>query len=144
VPDKYEPFDATQIAAMPAFQNAKSGPDQTWVDRIANMPVGAGFRVYREEGETPMQMKRRISTAAKVHFKELEWKPEQIDLPQGQNPTSWVVRIKAIDLKAKAEAEARQNGSNASAQPPQTTSTTSTDTSTSDTAETAGGPRRPR
>ena len=142
--DKYEEFDATQIAAMPQFATSKTGPDQTWIDRIANIPLGAGFRVYREEGETPMQLKRRISAAAKQSFKELTWKAEQVNLPEGQHPTSYVVKIKAIDTKGKAEAEAkaRQNGSPASPQPSQPTPPTANPQSDVSDPETAGA--RPR
>jgi len=139
----FETFDAAAIAAMPAFQQTVSGPDQTWVDRIASVNVGSGFRVRREEGETSHQVKRRVNAAAAVHYKLLMWKPEQTNLPEGQQPTSWVVKVKALDLKAKAEAEAkaRQNAQSAPSQPQQPTETPNGTTDTPTTPAASGGPR---
>lgn len=144
--ENFETFDAAAISAMPAFKQVISGPDETWTSRIANIGVGAGFRVHREEGESARQVKRRVNGAAAVHFKELMWKPEQVNLAEGAEPTSWVVKVKSLNLKAKAEAEAkaeaknRQNGPSQPAQP-----TTSSEGGQEGTPEraTASGPRRP-
>ena len=134
---QFEAFDPQQIAAMPAFQTIVSGPDQVWVDRIKNIPVGGGFRVHREEGESARQVKRRVNAAADVSFKQLMWKPEQINLPEGQEPRSWVVKVKSLDLKAKAAAEAkdRQNGPSQGQQPTPPTQNQESDVPDTETAQ---------
>jgi len=141
--EKFESFDPQQIAAMPAFQTVVTGPDQIWVTRISGIAVGGGFRVHREEGETARQVKRRVNAAADVSFKQLMWKPEQTNLPEGQEPRSWVVKVKSLDLKAKAAAEAK-NASNPSPDGSQPTPPTQNAQSDGSSAEVAGRPARPR
>src|SRR5215469_9308639 len=140
---QFETFDPATIAAMPQFKTVVTGPDEIWVNRIASIAVGGGFRVHREEGETSRQVKRRVNAAADVSFKQLMWKPEQTNLPEGQEPRSWVVKVKSLDLKAKAAAEAK-NASNPSQDGQQLTQPTQNAQSDSSNPEVASRPARPR
>jgi hypothetical protein len=124
----FEQFTQEQIASDPLFKVEEKKADETWSMRISSVAVGGGFRVHRTEGESTRQLKRRVNAAAGSElggFKVLEWKPESKNLPDGQ-PSSYLVRVKALDLKAKAEAEearkkASQNGSQGSPEGVQTT-----------------------
>lgn len=114
-------ISAAELAESPLFKTEAAKPDETWSNRIKNVPVGSGFRVPRVEGETPRQLKRRVNAAAVGEiggFKKLEWKAESKTLPDGL-PASYVVKVVALNLTAKAEYEKAQtaqsqNGQDAS------------------------------
>lgn len=122
--EQFETFSPAQLAENPLFKAEEKKPDETWTQRISGVALGSGFRVHRTEGESTRQLKRRINAAAgseAAGFKTLEWKPEDRKLPDGF-PASYIVKVKAIDLKAKAEAEAnRQNAQNGTSQGQETT-----------------------
>jgi hypothetical protein len=120
--DTFEVFDAKATAENPLFKTESQKPDPIWTDRITPLAVGYSFRVTRPEGESVRQLKKRINRAAGVSFKTLEWKPEDQNV-DSQDAKRFVVRVKALDLKAKAaaEAKARQNGQEAPSQTQQTT-----------------------
>jgi hypothetical protein len=113
------------------------------VENLKDLPVGSGFRVRRDEGETARQVKRRVNAAAAVHFKELLWKPEQVNLPINVEPTSWVVKVKSLNTKKKAEAEAkaRQNGQEGTQEAAQTTPPAESTTPPSNQPTPPSGPR---
>ena len=138
-----ETFTPQQLGEMPAFQQTVTGPDTEWVENLKDLSVGSGFRVRRDEGETARQVKRRVNAAAAVHFKELLWKPEQTNLPANQEPTSWVVKVKSLNTKKKAEAEAkaRQDGQTAPSQPVQPTQPQNQGSEGTQTQTAASGPR---
>lgn len=110
------------------FATESSKPDELWVSRLAPIPVGQSFTANRPESETARAFKKRINKAAMVHFKSLEWKARDTNLPEGVEATHWIAKVKAIDLKAKAEAEQRAttqtqtspNGSNTAQEAPET------------------------
>jgi len=106
----FETFTQDEMNNDPLFKPEEKKPDEIWSSRIASVALGTGFRAHRTEGESVRQLKRRINAAAgspEGGFKTLEWKPEDRNLPDGQ-PASYRVKVKAIDLKAKAEWEAEQ------------------------------------
>lgn len=146
--DTFETFDKAQLAEI-APKIEKTPPDPVWTARIQPLTVGTGFRVHRIEGETVRQLKKRINKAAGVSFKTLEWLPEQKNVA-ADDVTSFIVKIRALDLKAKAEAEKKaeeeksQNGSNPSPTAPEPTSENEPAVSPEITPETPSGPRRPR
>jgi hypothetical protein len=115
--DTFEVFDEKATAENPIFKTESQKPDPIWTDRITPLNVGYSFRVTRVDGETVRQLKKRINRAAGVSFKTLEWKPEDQNV-DSQDAKRFIVRVKALDLKAKAaaEAKARQNGQEAPSQ----------------------------
>lgn len=129
------------------FQTESQKPDELWVERLRNIPIGQSFTVNRPEGETVRQFKKRINRAAMVHWKTLEWKTRDTNLPDGVEATHFSAKIKTIDTKKKAEAEAKaalaaQNTQNGTQEGQQTTNgQTSTTDSSTEGAE-AAGPRR--
>lgn len=104
-PEPWETFDKETLATLTPKSEA-SMPDPVWSERIGSLPVGNGFRIKRQEGETVRQLKKRINRAAGVTFRTLEWYPEQKNVAT-EDVTSFVVKVRALDLKAKATAEAK-------------------------------------
>lgn len=144
--DTFEVFDPKTTAENPLFKTESQKPDPIWTDRITPLAVGYSFRVQRTEGETVRQMKKRINRAAGVSFKTLFWKSEDQNVPEGQEPKRFIVQIKALDLKAKAEFEKKlaQNGVNQpSTEPPANVTSDSAPDGSAEGAS-AQGPRRPR
>jgi|SRR5215469_3004609 len=104
--DDFKVFDAAETKTLAEFQTATSTPDKVWSDRIAPIPVGASFTINRPADETQRAFKKRINRAAMVSFKTLEWKSRDGALPDTVEPTHWLVKVKALDLKAQAAAKA--------------------------------------
>jgi hypothetical protein len=128
-----------------------SEADKVWVDRIGGIDVGKSFKIRRPEMETQRQFKKRINRAAASSFRTLEWKALDTNLPDGVEARNFVAKVKAIDLKAKAEHEARaaasQNGQNAPQTPqeaPETPSEGEQAPSAQTPPEAAGAARRGR
>jgi hypothetical protein len=122
------------------FQTEAQKPDELWVTRLTPIPVGQSFTVNRPEGESVRQFKKRINRAAMAppNFKTLEWKSRDTNLPEGVEPTHFVVKIRALDLKAKAEHEAKlQNPQNGIQEAAQTTNGTGSAQDSPQTEETA-------
>lgn len=142
--EQFETFTPQELSENPLFKTEEKKPDETWTSRIASIALGSGFRVHRTEGESVRQLKRRVNAAAgseSAGFKTLEWKPESKNLPDG-NPASYIVKVKAIDLKAKAEAANRQDAQNGPVQGQQTTDPQNNPTEGVETEATAQrGPR---
>lgn len=128
-----EPFETLTLAEITAA-TAKATADKIdpmWKQRIEGLPVGGGFKLTRTESETQRALKTRINRAAEASYRELAWYPQSGLLADGK-PGSYVVKVKALDLKAKAEAEASQNGQSGTSQPQQTTEGENGATDTSD------------
>lgn len=144
----FQVYDSSATAKMEEFKTESQKPDPIWTERIGPIPVGASFTVNRPNGETVRAFKKRINRASMVHFKTLEWKSKDTNLPDGIEATHWVAKVKALDLKAKAEAEARiaANAQNGSETPQEAAQTTEPENAAQDTSEetTAVGPRRGR
>jgi hypothetical protein len=124
------------------FQTETQKPDELWVARLTPLAVGQSFTINRPEGESVRQFKKRINRAgmAPPNFKTLEWKSKDTNLPEGVEPTHFVVKIRALDLKAKAEHEAKQsqngqNGTQEASEPP------NIDVSATDTNENENAPQ---
>lgn len=115
--------------------------DHEWAERIATVPVGAGWKMTRPEEESQRNFKRRIGDAARVSFRTLDWYPQETNLPAGQEPKTYVVRVKSIDLKAKQAATA-QNSQNGTSQPQQPAGESPSTPSTSEETEPAQPRRR--
>lgn len=133
--DVFEMISKEEMDAAKAAELAAK-IDQVWVQRIQQVPVGAGFRITRPQDEDQRNLKRRINAAAEMAYKTLDWTPEQTNLPPNVQPTSYKVRVKSYN-KAAEEA-ARQNGTGGSSQAPQTTVDTTGTTDTSNDGEAAG------
>ena len=157
VDSEFVVYDAAETKTLAEFQTATSTPDEIWSKRIAPIPVGASFTINRPADETQRAFKKRINRAAMVSFKTLEWKSRDGSLPDDQEPTHWLVKVKALDLKAQAAAQAAAikaaqspvstNGQDASNSPTEATSeqAASADGSQEGTEVPASaGPRRPR
>lgn len=105
----FEPLTLAEITAATAKEPTER-VDVAWRDRIATLPVGGGFKIGRSEGETSRSLKTRINRAAMATFRELTWYPQSGNLADGK-PATYVVKVKAIDLKKQAEAAQKaQNG----------------------------------
>jgi len=123
--------------------------DHVWADRISTLPVGHGFRARRDDSETVRQFKGRLNRAARFTFRELEWFPEHKHI-KPEDETSWIVKVRSLNVKAQAEAAAKaaqavtsQNGSETLSQPQQTTEGENTGNGASE-DNAAVGPRRGR
>jgi hypothetical protein len=142
--DGFSVLTEEEAAADPLFLSESQKPDPLWVERLKELQVGAAFTVNRQvDVENVRQMKKRINKAAMVHWKTLDWKTKETNLPAGKEPIRWTVKIKALDTKRKAEAEAklRQNGTQ---EAPQTPTPEPTPTPTPETVEEPSGPRARR
>lgn len=136
----FEVFDAKQTAENPILNPSKA-PDTTWVERLAPLPVGYSFRVKRPDTESVRNFVKRVNNAARSEgggFKSLEWHQENPNLPREQEHT-FLVRVKALDVKAQQRAQAlSQNGTSQAQQPTQPQETSNS------TPEQESGPRGPR
>lgn len=131
------------------FLTDSQKPDPVWVQRFSTMPVGQAFRIARPNTENVRAFKKRINRAAAVHFKTLEWKSMDTNLPEGVEPSHFTTKVKSLDLKAKAEFEARaantsQNGMNGTSEPSTPSEPTPSTPESPTTEEAPSGPRRPR
>lgn len=145
--EPFEELSPKDIAESPLFKTEQQLPDPVWAERIGKLAVGAGFRMHRPEGETVRQLKKRINRAAGVTFRTLDWRPEQKNLPEGQEPSSFVVKVRSLDLKAKAEAEEKAKAAtaqNGSGSPQEAQQTTPENPGTPTPPEEATGPRAAR
>jgi len=108
-------FEMLSVEEMRAIQNKDKEDkiDHEWAEKIATVPVGAGWKMTRSEEESQRNFKRRINAAAAAppSFRVLDWYPQDTNLPPNTDPKNYVIRVKSIDLKAKAAYEAQQNGS---------------------------------
>jgi len=115
--DEFQMISKEEMDAAKAAELAAK-IDQVWVERIRNVPLGAGFRITRPADEDQRNLKRRINAAAEMAFKTLDWTPEQTNLAPNVQPTSYKVRVKSHNKVA--EAAAAQNSQNGTSQPPVT------------------------
>jgi len=141
----FETFDKDAISEFTAKEEIDK-VDHVWSDRIGTLPVGHGFRARRDDSESVRQFKRRLNAAAKFTYRELEWFPEQKNV-KPEEVTSWVVKVRSLNVKAQAEAVAKaamaQNGPNPSQESQQTTNGENTGNSSSE-ENVSTGPRRAR
>jgi hypothetical protein len=101
----FETFDKDAISEITAKAEIDK-IDHTWADRISTLPVGHGFRAKRDESETVRMFKRRIGAAARFVYRELEWFPDHKNV-KPINETSWVVKVRSLNVKAQAEDAAK-------------------------------------
>lgn len=149
-------FEMLSVEQIREIQNKdkEDKVDHEWADRIATVPVGAGWKMTRPEEENQRNFKRRINGAAAISFRTLDWYPQETNLPPNVEPKTYVVRVKSIDLKAKQAAEqqaaqqsgaaAAQNSQNGTSEPQHTAGDTQRNPNTTPEPETAGRPGRAR
>ena len=146
--DTFETFDKDAMSDITAKEEIDK-LDHMWAQRIATLPVGHGFRARRDDSESVRQYKRRLNAAAKFSYRELEWFPDQKNV-KPEDVTSWVVKIRSLNIKAQQEAAQKasmaangQNAPQASQEGPQTTEGENADNPSSE-ENAATGPRRAR
>jgi len=110
--DTFETFDKDAMSEITAKEEIDK-LDHVWAQRISTLPVGHGFRARRDDSESVRQYKRRLNAAAKFSYRELEWFPDQKNV-KPEDVTSWIVKVRSLDVKKAAEAAAKANGQNAS------------------------------
>jgi hypothetical protein len=145
----FETFDKDAMSEITAKEEVDK-LDHVWAQRISTLPVGHGFRARRDESESVRQYKRKLNAAAKFSFRELEWFPEQKNI-KPEDVTSWVVKVRSLNVKAQQEAAAKAaqqptspNGAQASQEAQQTPSDNSNVTEDGQNLEAATGPRSAR
>ena len=116
--------------------------DRQWVERIATVPLGAGFKMIRPEEENQRNFKRRIGDAARESGRTLDWTPQETNLSPGQEPKTYVVRIRAIDKTKAAQYAASKSGQNGLPNASQPAQNGTTDQSPEQVPEPAGTRRR--
>jgi len=107
----FETFDKEAISEITAKAEIDK-LDHVWAERISTLPVGHGFRARRDDSESVRQYKRRLNAAAKFSFRELEWFPDHKNI-KPEDETSWIVKIRSLNVKAQREAEEAKNGQDA-------------------------------
>jgi len=137
----FEGFISTEEMAALKAKEEEDKIDREWAEKISTVPLGAGWRMTRPDDESQRNFKRRINAAAFVSFRLLDWIPQETNLPKGQDPKHYVVRVKSFDITAKnaAEAASRQNGPKES---PQTTVEPDSTQGSQETTQTPPGRRR--
>lgn len=139
--EDFNPLSLAEITAATEKEKADK-VDHVWAERIATLGIGGGFLIKRTEAESQRAIKTRINRAAEAAYRKLDWYPQSGVLADGK-PSSYVVKVKAIDVKAQAEASTSQNGQSGTVQAQQTTNSENTPNGTSEENEPVG-PRRGR
>jgi hypothetical protein len=105
-------FEMISVEQMREIQNKDKEDkiDHEWAEKIATVPVGAGWKMVRSEDESQRNFKRRINAAAAAppSFRVLDWYPQETNLPPNTDPKTYVIRVKSIDTKSKQAYEAQQ------------------------------------
>lgn len=92
---KLEPATVEELDEL--FGGPATGNDPETVKFIRSLPIGGGFKVTPENGETSRQVKRRINACAKDAFRELVWHEKE-------GAATLSARVKSIDVDAEKKA----------------------------------------
>ena len=105
--DEMEVLDASEVRKLTSTARAKE-VDPTWVGRIRTLGIGQGFKTTRPDTETVRQFKARLNRSAEAAFRSLDWTTLDPKQPEGVEPTKFLAKIRAIDVKGQEEAAAKE------------------------------------